>query len=94
MIRTKLSHVVLLGPPNSGKTTLFNHLTGRNSKTVNYPGSTVEFEQGSMCDQPNIQLIDVPGIHSLSPESEDEKRRYEEGKVRHVQRIQRLKGKG
>ena len=44
---SKSDHLVLVGPPNSGKTTLFNWLTGYNKQTVNYPGSTVEVAFGS-----------------------------------------------
>ena len=66
--------ITLVGPPNSGKTTLFNYISGRNNKTVNYPGSTVEY---SMCriniGKPNeAELLDSPGIISLMPNSPDE----------------------
>jgi ferrous iron transport protein B len=69
----------LVGSPNSGKTTLYNWLTGSKSKTVNYPGSTVEYSVGSLRPQLieriqdiDIKIVDTPGIYSLIPQSEDE----------------------
>jgi len=65
----------LLGPPNSGKTTLFNWLTGFQHKTINYPGSTVFSSLGSILKKYNLpisKVIDTPGIYSLLPQSEDE----------------------
>ena len=67
--------VRLIGAPNSGKTTLFNHLTASNFKTVNYPGATVEVSQGetdSNFGEP-IAVFDCPGTYSLFPKSYDEK---------------------
>ncbi|MEJ5263197.1 MAG: ferrous iron transport protein B [Ignavibacterium sp.] len=66
--------ITLVGPPNSGKTTLFNYLSGKNFKTVNYPGSTVEYYTCKMQDKFNIEanLLDSPGIISLNPNSPDE----------------------
>ncbi|MBM3835878.1 MAG: ferrous iron transport protein B [Verrucomicrobia bacterium] len=64
----------LVGNPNSGKTTLFNALTGMRQKVGNYPGVTVEKKVGEMFSlygEP-IQLIDLPGAYSLSPRSPDE----------------------
>jgi ferrous iron transport protein B len=71
----KIRTVVLVGPPNSGKSTLFNRLTGLRQKVANFPGVTVEQHLGSMRndDQEEIALIDLPGIYSLSPKSEDER---------------------
>jgi ferrous iron transport protein B len=65
--------VVLIGPPNSGKSTLFNRLTGLRQKVANYPGVTVEQRMGIMAgiDRDDLTLIDLPGIYSLSPYSED-----------------------
>ena len=64
----------LLGGPNSGKTTLFNSLTGLRRKTGNYPGVTVEKNSGLLdCEQETIELVDLPGTYSLNPISEDEK---------------------
>lgn len=66
--------VTLVGPPNSGKTTLFNFLSGKNLKTVNYPGSTVEYSTSSIMEKYNINgdILDSPGIISLQPNSPDE----------------------
>ena len=67
--------ITLVGPPNSGKTTLFNTLSGKNYKTVNYPGSTVEYYTSRILAKYNVnaELLDSPGIVSLIPESLDEK---------------------
>ncbi len=71
----KIPFVTLVGPPNSGKTTLFNYLSGKNYKTVNYPGSTVEYSISRLLNKFNINanIIDSPGIVSLSANSPDEK---------------------
>jgi ferrous iron transport protein B len=68
-----LRTVVLIGPPNSGKSTLFNRLTGLRQKVANFPGVTVEQRMGLMAgvDRPDLTLIDLPGIYSLDPFSED-----------------------
>jgi len=66
--------VSLVGPPNSGKTTLFNLLSGQKVKTVNYPGATIEYYH-SKIDKKfgfDVELIDTPGIISLIPASIDE----------------------
>jgi len=66
--------VALIGPPNSGKTTLFNRLTGLRQKVANFPGVTVE-EHTGMVQLPDgrlLRLIDLPGVYSLTPRSEDE----------------------
>ncbi len=67
--------ITLVGPPNSGKTTLFNYLSGKNCKTVNYPGSTVEYTSCKIQSRFDIdaELLDSPGIISLIPNSPDEK---------------------
>ncbi len=67
--------ITLVGPPNSGKTTLFNYLSGNNYKTVNYPGATVEYSVSKFLGKFNIDanLLDSPGIISLIPNSPDEK---------------------
>ena len=64
-----LRTVVLIGPPNSGKSTLFNRLTGLRQKVANYPGVTVEQRMGLMAGvgRDDLTLIDLPGIYSLSP---------------------------
>jgi ferrous iron transport protein B len=68
-----LRTVVLIGPPNSGKSTLFNKLTGLRQKVANYPGVTVEQRKGLMAGvgREDLTLIDLPGIYSLTPYSED-----------------------
>jgi ferrous iron transport protein B len=68
-----LKTVVLIGPPNSGKSTLFNRLTGLRQKVANYPGVTVEQRMGRMAGvgREDLTLIDLPGIYSLTPYSED-----------------------
>lgn len=67
--------ITLAGPPNSGKTTLFNYLSGQNYKTVNYPGATVEYSISHFQSKfgLNANILDSPGIVSLSPSSPDEK---------------------
>lgn len=77
MIETTLEQlplITLVGPPNSGKTTLFNHLSGKNYKTVNYPGSTIEYNTSAFQGKYNFNatLLDSPGIVSLVPNSPDE----------------------
>jgi ferrous iron transport protein B len=66
--------VAVIGPPNSGKTTLFNKLTGLRQKVANFPGVTVEQHTGiaELPDGRQIRLIDLPGVYSLQPRSEDE----------------------
>jgi ferrous iron transport protein B len=70
-----LRQVVLTGNPNCGKTTLFNALTGLRGKVGNYPGVTVERKEGKLLGAPaesSIQILDLPGTYSLSPQSLDE----------------------
>src|SRR5580692_6735733 len=70
---SRVRTVVLIGPPNSGKSTLFNRLTGLRQKVANYPGVTVEQRMGLMAGvgRDDLTLIDLPGIYSLTPYSED-----------------------
>src|SRR5271165_4849121 len=72
---TSYRTVAVVGPPNSGKTTLFNRLTGLRQKVGNFPGVTVEHHTGYIhdADGEEVALIDLPGIYSLTPKSEDEK---------------------
>ncbi len=69
----RLKTVALVGPPNCGKSTLFNRLTGLRQKTANYPGVTVDHHSGRMkgIDRGDLTLIDLPGIYSLATYSED-----------------------
>jgi ferrous iron transport protein B len=65
--------VALVGNPNSGKTTLFNALTGMNQKVGNYPGVTVEKVTGTYSHQGSqYEVVDVPGLYSMRPVSLDE----------------------
>lgn len=66
---------ILVGPPNSGKSTLYNWLTGSSAKVVNYPGSTVDYMSGPLASHwgsEKFEIIDSPGTYSLHPKSEDE----------------------
>src|SRR5271156_4550820 len=68
-------HVVaIIGPPNSGKSTLFNRLTGLRQKVANFPGVTVEQRVGRARTRGDreVMLVDLPGVYSLNPRSEDE----------------------
>lgn len=62
----------LVGNQNSGKTTLFNQLTGANQHVGNFPGVTVEHKEGTLKNYPSVKIIDLPGIYSLSPYSTEE----------------------
>ena len=65
--------VALVGPPNSGKSTLFNHLTGLRQRVANYPGVTVERRSGLVTLPVGpVEVIDLPGVHGLSPRSLDQ----------------------
>ncbi|WP_437823515.1 ferrous iron transport protein B [Tenacibaculum mesophilum] len=67
-------NVALIGNPNTGKTSLFNQLTGLNQKVGNYPGVTVDKKQG-VCKLPNDKnatITDLPGTYSINPTSIDE----------------------
>lgn len=67
--------VLLVGNPNTGKSTLFNALTGYRQRVGNYPGVTVEKRSGIIHDQDDhssIELVDLPGTYSLAPHAEDE----------------------
>lgn len=59
--------IALAGNPNSGKTTMFNYLTGSSQYVGNWPGVTVEKKEGKLREHKGIKVIDLPGIYSLSP---------------------------
>jgi ferrous iron transport protein B len=67
-------HIALVGNPNSGKTSLFNSLTGLNQKVGNFPGVTVDKKTGDFSVSPNIEahVTDLPGTYSLYPRRADE----------------------
>lgn len=71
--------IALVGNPNSGKSSLFNALTGLNQKVGNFPGVTVDKKTGSarISDQLSARIIDLPGTYSLYPKSADEQVTYE-----------------
>lgn len=73
MVLLRTTTVALLGNPNTGKTTLFNALSGLRQRVGNYPGVTVETKKGQFTfkDQ-SLDLIDLPGTYSLAPRSPDE----------------------
>jgi len=67
-------NIVLIGNPNTGKSTLFNSLTGLNQKVGNFPGVTVDKKSGNFKFKENhINVVDLPGTYSLNPNSEDER---------------------
>lgn len=75
MASKRRERIALVGNPNSGKSSLFNFLTGLNQKTGNFPGITVEKKTG-LCvlnDHQTVEIIDLPGIYSIYPRSLDEK---------------------
>jgi ferrous iron transport protein B len=66
--------IALVGNPNAGKTTVFNALTGAHQKVGNYPGVTVERVSAFLdLDGKSVEFVDVPGVYSLDPVSEDER---------------------
>jgi ferrous iron transport protein B len=74
--RSPLKHqIALVGNPNSGKTSLFNHLTGLRQKTGNFPGVTVEKTSGTLIlpNETVLSVLDFPGTYSLYPSSLDER---------------------
>jgi len=71
--KTRRHIVAIVGPPNSGKSTLFNRLTGLRQKVANFPGVTVEHRMGrAKLDDREVYVVDLPGVYSLNPRTEDE----------------------
>jgi ferrous iron transport protein B len=74
MAESRRQKIALVGNPNSGKSSLFNHLTGLNQKIGNFPGVTVEKRSGicTLANGAQAEIIDLPGIYSIYPRSLDE----------------------
>lgn len=74
MARLNTIKVALVGNPNTGKTSLFNELTGLKQKVGNYPGVTVDKKSGIIKLQDHLfaEIIDLPGTYSINPNSLDE----------------------
>lgn len=74
-IHKKKIRILLVGNPNSGKSSLFNHLTGLNQKIGNFPGVTVDKKSGLCKISPDLsaEIIDLPGTYSIYPRSLDER---------------------
>lgn len=64
--------VALIGNPNCGKTTIFNRLTGKNQYVGNWPGVTVEKKEGFLKRNKEVKFVDLPGIYSLTPYTDEE----------------------
>lgn len=86
-----MNRVLLIGSPNSGKSSLFNRLTGLHQRVANYPGITVDVSAGAISKMPDVELVDFPGTYSLSPISSEEavaveyfQRSLADPEVRHV----------
>ncbi|MCB0380572.1 MAG: ferrous iron transport protein B [Flavobacteriales bacterium] len=79
MAEKNLLNVLLVGNPNTGKSTLFNGLTGLSQKVGNFPGVTVDKKSGTFkVNNQLVNVVDLPGTYSLSPNSEDEKVTHEQ----------------
>src|SRR5690606_25641745 len=70
--------IAIVGNPNSGKTSLFNSLTGMNQRVGNFAGVTVDRKTGALKlkDKETVQILDLPGTYSLYPKAEDEQVTY------------------
>ena len=86
-----MNKVLLIGSPNSGKSSLFNRLTGLSQRVANFPGITVDVSSGHFTAMPDVELVDFPGTYSLQPISAEEvvaveyfKRALADPEVRHV----------
>src|SRR3954452_17445616 len=71
---SRTAKIALIGNPNAGKSSLFNHLTGLNQKVGNFPGVTIDKKTGfsKINDTIEAEVIDLPGVYSLYPKSLDE----------------------
>ena len=69
---TEVKVIALAGNPNTGKTSLFNCLTGAKQRVGNWPGVTVEKKEGVLLNNKQIKVVDLPGIYSLGAHTEDE----------------------
>ena len=67
-----MTDVLLVGAPNSGKSALFNRLTGLKHKVANYPGITIDVGKGCLSSNAQVTLWDFPGTYSLNPVSAEE----------------------
>src|SRR5690606_28629680 len=65
--------IALVGAPNVGKSALFNRLTGTYVTVSNYPGTSVEVVRGGLRGNPEVQVLDTPGLYSLLPVTEEER---------------------
>ena len=68
-----MTEIALIGNPNSGKTSLFNLITGNNQRVGNWPGVTVDQKSGLVKKNKDLVIQDLPGIYSMSPYSPEEK---------------------
>lgn len=68
-----MSKVLLVGTPNSGKSLLFNKLTGLSQKVANFPGITTDVSSGKSLVNKEVDIVDFPGVYSLNPISSDER---------------------
>ncbi len=74
VMNKEISKVAIVGNPNTGKSTVFNWLTGLNQKVGNFPGVTVDRKSGSLqLEGRNVEVIDLPGTYSIFPRSEEER---------------------
>lgn len=68
----EMTTIALVGNPNCGKTTIFNKLTGSSQRVGNWPGVTIEKKVGKLRGKKDVDIVDLPGIYSLSPYSPEE----------------------
>ncbi len=72
-LRRRFGRIALVGNPNVGKSVIFGALTGTYATVSNYPGTTVEVARAAARVDPAVEVIDTPGVNSLTPQSEDER---------------------